>query len=95
MIPSLDSPDGIPSLDSGAASEEDLEQLLKDLDDVDDADGPPVPVLVGGAGAVRLATPPRQPLAVLAAPRSAHGGGGDDVDQLLQDLDDELECDEL
>ena len=110
-IASLDSPDGIPSLDSprDVASEEDLEQLLKDLHA--DDDGPPVPVPgSGGAGKARLGeqfsavsddgphatTPPRHPPVVLAAPRPSGGEGGEDeVDQLLQDLDDELECDEL
>ena len=109
-IASLDSPDGIPSLDSprDVASEEDLEQLLKDLH-ADDG-GPQVPVPGGGgAGKARLGeqfsavsddgphatTPPRHPPAVLAAPHPSGGGGEDEVDQLLQDLDDELECDEL
>jgi hypothetical protein len=91
-IASLDSFDGIPSLDSprDVASEADLEQLLKDLHA--DDDGPPV-AMPGGPHAT---TPPRHPPAVLDTRlHPSSGEAGDDVDQLLQDLDDELECDEL
>ena len=50
---SLDSPDGIPSLDSppDAASEEDLEQLLLDVGPSDGHKPAPAPAPAGGGGA--------------------------------------------